>query len=144
MTAGDMAMIHAAAFAGAARPWSAAEIHGLLAARGVFVVTSGDGFALGRLIADEVELLTIAVHPQAQGSGQGRALLQRFETTGTTRGGATAFLEVAADNASAIRLYTRAGYQITGQRKGYYRHGDRVVDAQLMAKALVASSAATI
>lgn len=130
-----MAAIYAAAFDDS-RPWSCDEIRTLLGARGVFSATTAAGFALGRIIADEVELLTIAVHPTAQCSGQGRALLTAIETTAIAKGGETLFLEVAEDNAAAIRLYTRARYVPNGRRKGYYRHGDRVVDAVLMSKSL--------
>jgi [ribosomal protein S18]-alanine N-acetyltransferase len=115
------------------RPWSAAEIAGLLSGTGVFLCTVPQGFAMGRAVADEVELLTLVVAPEARRLGLGRQLLAAFETEAQARGAARSFLEVAADNAPAIALYTRAGYAQTGRRRGYYHAASGpAIDALLM------------
>ncbi|MBV7408701.1 GNAT family N-acetyltransferase [Maritimibacter sp. DP1N21-5] len=129
----SLAAIHAGAFPGE-RGWSAREIEDLATSKGGVLVTHASGFALGRNIAGEVELLTIAVLPEAQGQGVGRDLLAAFEAQSGT---AVAFLEVAEDNTPARALYERAGWRETGRRKGYYTRGpDRAVDAILMTKTL--------
>lgn len=130
-----LAAIHAAAFTDP-RPWSAAEIAGLLAGPGVFVVAEAQGFVLGRVILDEAELLTIAMHPQGQGQGGGARLLAAFHQAAMARGAVQGFLEVAATNTPARALYTRGGWAETGRRRGYYRDaaGGRV-DAVLMVRA---------
>jgi ribosomal-protein-alanine N-acetyltransferase len=47
------------------------------------------------------------------------------------------FLEVAADNPGAIRLYERAGFATVGRRSGYYgRRQGGSVDAIVMRRAL--------
>ncbi|WP_093361320.1 GNAT family N-acetyltransferase [Tropicimonas isoalkanivorans] len=104
---------------------------------GVFLNATDAGFALGRVIVDEAELLTLAVDPPARRHGLGRALLADFETSAASRGATSALLEVSAANAPAIALYTAAGFLRTGHRPGYYRtpHGARI-DALLLAKAL--------
>src|SRR4051812_37025914 len=60
------------------------------------------GFILARLIKDEAEILTFAVHPAFQRKGIGRRLL----TDLLNHLGCNAlYLEVAADNQAAIDLY---------------------------------------
>lgn len=126
-----MSHIHSVAFA-PARGWSAAEIKSLSQAPGGFVVTSTDGFALGRAVAGEAELLTIAVDPAAQGRGQGRLLLAAFEARARGGGADVLFLDVAEDNLPARALYEAAGWQDAGRRRGYYAAG--AVDALLLRK----------
>lgn len=131
-----MARLHAAAFV-MPRPWSQAEIADLLASALCFVVTDAQGFALGRVVAGEAELLTIAVDPVAQRRGVGRRLMQAFLEELARRGAETVFLEVAESNAAARALYARAGFTETGRRRGYYQSPDgRAVDAVMMARAL--------
>lgn len=119
MTPKRCAAIHASCF-DAPRPWSKAEFIGLLDSPHVFLCCEENGFALGRVAGPEAELLTIAVEPDAQGTGQGRALLQQFEQQAQSRGAEEYFLEVSADNSTAIALYTQTGYAQTGIRKDYY------------------------
>lgn len=131
-----MAAIHAAAMT-TSKPWSEAAFTETLADASVFPVTGDDGFALGRVVLDEAELLTIAVAPEAQGKGHGRALLSEFEAVAAARGAATAFLEVAADNPPALALYRGAGWADAGRRKGYYRRPEGPdADALILRKAL--------
>ncbi|WP_424944097.1 GNAT family N-acetyltransferase [Aliiroseovarius crassostreae] len=119
----DLSRIHTASFA-QARGWSAAEFAALLSSPFTFVEACDDGFALGREIAGESELLTIAVLPGARGRGLGRSLLQRFEQASAARGAELLFLEVAADNLPARALYQRAEWIESGQRVGYYTRAD--------------------
>lgn len=91
--------------------------------------TSPQGFLLGRIVGDEAELLTLAVAPEARGQGEGRALVRRFLEDCSVRGAAAVFLEVAADNAAAIRLYRATGWSQVGQRRNYYAPG---LDALVM------------
>jgi ribosomal-protein-alanine N-acetyltransferase len=131
-----MAALHAAAMT-APRPWSEAEFAALLATTGTFATGDHRAFALGRVIVDEAELLTIATHPDHRRTGLARAALSAFEAEARACGAATAHLEVAADNAAALGLYAAAGYRRSGLRRGYYRdRGGRAVDAILMAKTL--------
>ena len=138
MTPAAMAALHARCFT-TPRPWTAAEFADLLAEPPVFAVTVPLGFALGRVVADKAELLTIAVAPEARRQGEGRALLDGFLRTARARGAETAFLEAAADNAAALALYRWSGFAEAGRRRGYYHSpGNPPVDALVMVKSLAA------
>lgn len=82
------------------------------------------GFAMLRLAADEAELLTIAVDPKWRSKGVGGALMRAcFEDLLMSRA-RRIFLEVAADNPAAIKLYQRLGFAKISERKGYYARAD--------------------
>ncbi len=130
-------MLHARAFAGQGRGWSAAEFADLLASPLTCLHAAPHGFALARLIADEAELLTLATDPDHRRRGIAAGLLASLEVDLCLRGAARQFLEVAADNGAARALYARAGYAASGRRAGYYARPDGArVDALLMQKAL--------
>ncbi|MDF1854667.1 GNAT family N-acetyltransferase [Pseudooceanicola sp.] len=140
----DLAALHARAFT-TPRPWGAEEFTALLASPGVFCLTApatataGLGaLLLGRVVADEVELLTLATAPEARRCGHGRALLAGFEAAAAGRGAGSAFLEVAADNAAALALYQSAGWIEAARRPGYFRAPDgHRSDAVILRKSLV-------
>lgn len=131
MTAAELAALHAQCFT-VPRPWSAAEFAAFLASPHVVLLTAPQGFALGRVIADEAELLTIAVAPDERRRGTGRALLAALLTAVAERGAKTIFLEVSVENESAIALYRSAGFADSGRRKAYYRDADRAIDALVL------------
>ncbi|MDA5558658.1 GNAT family N-acetyltransferase [Shimia sp. MMG029] len=136
MTPETMAQIHRAAFSDS-RAWDSKEIDGLLQSRLVFFVSVDAGFALGRAVADECELLTVAVHPDARRRGFGLLLLEKYEAEAKARGAVTSFLEVAADNTGALALYERCGYETYGTRPRYYTRTDgQQIAASLLRKAL--------
>ena len=78
------------------------------------------GFTMSRHVADEVELLLIAVRPDCRGQGLGRSIMQQFLADAYERGARKAFLEMRAGN-PAEHLYRTCGFQQIGVRKGYYR-----------------------
>lgn len=119
MSPEDLARIHAAAFA-RDRPWAAAEFRDLLQSPHVALIDHPNGFALTRLIADEAELLTLAVDPAFHRQGIARRLMQNW--LGWLQGlTGTAFLEVAGDNTAARGLYAAHGFAVVSTRKAYYR-----------------------
>lgn len=136
MTPDEMARLYAAAFPNG-RAWSAPELADLADAPGGFAVTRGHGFGIGRAVAGEAELVTLAVDPGARRRGIGRALLDDFEAAACLRQATSAFLEVAADNPAALALYASAGWSETGRRRGYYPRPGGAMDAIVMTKALV-------
>lgn len=141
MTPDALAALHARCFE-MPRPWSSNEFASMLTGKGVFLCTSETdntaGFALGREIAGEVELLSLAVDPEAQRQGIGRALLAGFEAKALQFGATEAFLEVACTNTAAISLYQSAGYAESGKRPAYYTPptGPKIT-ALLMRKPLI-------
>lgn len=120
MTAAEMARVHAAAFT-VPRPWSEAEIAACIADPLGIVVTESPGFLLGRVVAGEAELLTLAVAPQSLRRGIGRRLVMAFVGQARGKGAETIFLEVAESNHAARSLYERCGFSLRGSRKNYYR-----------------------
>ncbi|MEO1024148.1 MAG: GNAT family N-acetyltransferase [Pseudomonadota bacterium] len=137
MTPDQLAAIHAQAMDVPA-PWSAANFAELIDTKGVFTVPGhpNAGFALGRVIADEAELLTLAVMPSHQRKGIGAACLAAFESTACELGATIAHLEVATSNLGARSLYEQQGWTETGRRPGYFRGPDGRIDAILMQKRL--------
>ncbi|MGJ0506132.1 MAG: GNAT family N-acetyltransferase [Methylocystis sp.] len=82
------------------------------------------GFILSRLLPPDGEVLTFAVDPARRGAGLGRMLLERH-LENLERGGARlVFLEVADDNAAALKLYRRAGFREIGRRENYYQRAN--------------------
>jgi ribosomal-protein-alanine N-acetyltransferase len=79
------------------------------------------GFVLGRLVADEAEVLNLAVREECRREGEGRALveelLRRFAESGVSR----VFLEVRESNRGAIGFYEGMGFRQSGRREDYYR-----------------------
>ena len=132
-----MAALHARCFT-TPRPWGEAEFSAILADPLAFLLVEGDfGFLLGRAVAGEAEVLTIAVLPEARRRGLGARLVARFLYQARLRGADEAFLEVAAGNAAALALYRTQGFGDAGLRRGYYRHPDgRSEDALILRRAL--------
>ena len=136
-TAARLAEVHAAAFSA---PWDATAFEALLEQTGVFAIEEPDGFILLRTVADEAEILTLAVRPAARRRGLGARLVHQGATTAASGGAVRLFLEVADDNAAALALYARAGFAEAGRRPGYYaRHGGDRQDALTLALNLPAT-----
>lgn len=94
------------------------------------------GYCLFSRVLDEAELLRIATAPAARQKGVGMALLSHAEATLGAAGVVQQFLEVRASNHPAQQLYRRAGWQLTGRRKGYYPLGDGREDALTFSRTL--------
>jgi ribosomal-protein-alanine N-acetyltransferase len=132
----DLAALHARCFT-VPPPFSADSFAGFLESELCFLVAQPQGFALGRVVLDEAELLTLAVDPAHHRAGLGRRLLAAFEAEAAARHATRAFLEVSAENAPAIRLYLSQGYRESGRRRAYYHRQDGPpTDALLMSREL--------
>lgn len=140
MTPETLAALHRRCFR-SPPPWSAADFAGFIADPLAFLLVEGDaGFLLGRAVAGEAELLTLAVAPEARRLGLGRKLIARFLYQAQLRGADQAFLEVRADNAPAIALYESAGFEATGRRRSYYQDPDGSrTDAVVLTRRLAAT-----
>jgi len=116
-----LAALHAEAFEA---PWDAAAFEALLGQGGVHLVERPGGFILMRTVADEAEILTLAVRPDARKRGVGAGLVVRGAAEAAARGATRLFLEVADDNVAARALYARAGFAEAGRRPRYYARAD--------------------
>ncbi|WP_417726776.1 GNAT family N-acetyltransferase [Roseovarius sp.] len=137
MTPEALAACHAAAFAGQSRAWTAAEFAALLQSAFVFTVGDARAFAMGRVIADEAEVLTVATAPAHRRQGLAQQCLAEFEGAARARGAGMVFLEVAEDNPAALTLYRNAGFAEAARRTGYYPRSDGSrIDALILRKTL--------
>jgi ribosomal-protein-alanine N-acetyltransferase len=115
-----MAAIHATAFP-APDAWRADVFSQQLALPGAFgLLHPSGGMILVRVAADEAEILTLAVAPEARGNRIAAALLQQAAATASAMGATAVFLEVAVGNTAARAAYGRAGFQPVGRRRAYY------------------------
>jgi [ribosomal protein S18]-alanine N-acetyltransferase len=81
------------------------------------------GYAGLLVSADTADVQTLAVSPGRQRQGLGSALLAALVEEAQRRGIHEVLLEVRADNAPALRLYARHGFEQIARRRGYYRAG---------------------
>ncbi|MDP1837644.1 MAG: ribosomal protein S18-alanine N-acetyltransferase [Reyranella sp.] len=123
------AALHAEAFVPfGERAWTRQDMAELLASPGVagllLQVEGADaGLAICRVVADEAELITLAVRPAHRRRGAARRLLAVVIDDVRAAGAKTLFLEVAADNPAAQALYKTTGFRIAGSRPAYFRRG---------------------
>ena len=120
-----MARAHALAFD---KPWREDEFEDLLEGEGIYGFLADDvdqalGVILCRMAGGEVEVLTVGVAPPARRRGVALALMLAALDVARQAGTASAFLEVAVDNAAAITLYAVMGFARAGLRKAYYDRG---------------------
>lgn len=79
------------------------------------------GYAGLLVVGTEADIQTIAVSPDARGSGEGRRLMVALLAEADRRGVTEVFLEVRADNPVAQKLYTSLGFAEVGVRPRYYQ-----------------------
>ena len=110
--------------------WTRSQCAGILPMAGVFLMLADDGatgsavgFSLFRSVANESELLLLAVAPDHRRRGVGRRLLQDFLGHARTDGIRRVHLEVRDGN-PAIHMYRHAGFEPVGRRRNYYRGRD--------------------
>lgn len=77
------------------------------------------GFILYNTVIPEIEVSTICVAPDYRRRGIAKMIFE--QTLDKIEGVEKCFLEVAANNESAISLYSSLGFSISGIRKNYYR-----------------------
>jgi len=136
-----MAAIHAAAFAGG-EAWNAAIMAAQLSLPGTFgLIDESGGMILARAVADEAEILTLAVDPAARRRGLGRELVREAARIAVARGAARLLLEVSAANQPARALYAGLGFVQAGRRRRYYVNGS---DALILALKLTAFAAESL
>lgn len=116
-----LAVLHAEIFAGG-EVWSSESFHEIFTIPGTQACLAhhdniGLGMILYRVIAGEVEILTLGTVPAARRRGVARGLVQVAAQYGTV------FLEVSVNNEGALALYGALGFEAVGHRKRYYRDG---------------------
>lgn len=106
--------------------WTRSQCAGILPMPGVQLVLARlgggrvVGFTLFRTVADEAELLLLAVSPEFRRRGIGRMLLDHFLSDAADSGATRVHLEVREGNPAVI-MYREAGFSFVGRRRKYYR-----------------------
>jgi Fur family ferric uptake transcriptional regulator len=131
--ADELAWLHASLFDGG---WDAASFRELLTSPGAIAFAAGPdvasaemwqpawGFIIGRVAADEAEVLAVGVARERQRLGIGARLVERLCRAAARRGARRLYLEVAEGNVAARALYDRLGFRENGRRRGYYVRTD--------------------
>jgi ribosomal-protein-alanine N-acetyltransferase len=103
-----------------------------------FLVATNDedkiiGYAAVLVVAPGVEadVLTVAVLPDFTRQGIASQFMKELEKWSISKQAPAMMLEVGVNNASAIALYEKLGYQKISTRKNYYGQG---LDALVMRK----------
>lgn len=98
------------------------------------------GYICFWVIADEIHLMNIAIHPAMRRRGLGRYLLTRMIRAGVSKGVRRVWLEVRPSNLTARHLYLLTGFTESGRRRRYY--SDTNEDAIIMSLQLTQDAAA--
>ena len=123
--------------------WTRSQCAGILPMTGVSLTIARDpamgrtiGFSLTRTVADESELLLLAVLPSHHRRGIGGRLLDDFMNHARDQGVGRVHLEVRDGN-PAVQMYQNAGFRAVGRRRNYYHAPDgRRFDALTLLKEL--------
>lgn len=78
------------------------------------------GFLVARVMADEMEILNLAVEPGWRRLGVAGKLLETALAQGRASGARRVFLEVRESNVAAIAFYQAHGFAPAGRRPRYY------------------------
>jgi ribosomal-protein-alanine N-acetyltransferase len=135
MTLADLDHVLVIERASFSQPWSRemfeAELTGNPCGRFFVAAAAGEqvGYIGGWMVADELQVVSLAVRPDARRRGVADRLLRHLLAHA---GGPVqrAYLEVRRSNRAAIAMYERFGFHTAGVRKGYYEHPKE--DALLM------------
>lgn len=89
-----------------------------------FVVTEFNSATM----RNAVNIVDIAVAPDLQGQGIGRALMEQVEETALKNEFDTVTLQVRKGNAKARSLYESIGFRDMGEDQKYYRDGESAIE----------------
>ncbi|GKX55195.1 ribosomal-protein-alanine acetyltransferase [Leminorella grimontii] len=140
LTPNDLSSAYQIELASHAFPWTEKTLQSNQGDRYLNLKLEVDGqmaaFAVTQVVLDEATLFNIAVHPDFQRQGLGRALLSHLIETLSERDVMTLWLEVRASNEKAIALYRSFEFNEVSVRKGYYPSAEGREDAVIMALTL--------
>lgn len=95
------------------------------------------GHGILSVAAGESHLLNVCVHPDYQGLGFGRVLVEHLVERARQGEASTMFLEVRPSNVVACELYGKLGFNEVGIRENYYPTYVGREDALVLAKELL-------
>jgi ribosomal-protein-alanine N-acetyltransferase len=110
-----------------AASWTLADYQSILSAEGITCLLAEDladerpaGFLLARCVADEMEILNLAVVPFYRRRGTARRLVGEALARARACGTQTCWLEVRASNQAALAFYRAVGFFGGHRRRNYY------------------------
>lgn len=83
-------------------------------------------FAVGRVIADEAEIMKIATLEKYRRQGIAREMMTELLSKMRDRGAAACYLEAASRNTAALALYKSFGFEELSVRERYYGDDDAI------------------
>lgn len=95
------------------------------------------GHGILSVAADESHLLNVCIHPDQQGNGYGRILVEFMIECARLKNAQSLFLEVRPSNVVAYKLYEALGFNEIGIRENYYPAYIGREDALVLAKELL-------
>ena len=95
------------------------------------------GHGILSVAADESHLLNVCIHPDQQGNGYGRILVEFMIECARLKNAQSLFLEVRPSNMVAYKLYEALGFNEIGIRENYYPAYIGREDALVLAKELL-------
>lgn len=109
-------------------PWRAQDFDEVMdSPQTIFLIAAASdetvvGYVIAMFVADESEILNLAVSSSHRRHGYGGMLLDAAIADLAGRSIASAFLEVRESNAAARTLYVSRGFADVSRRKSYYRN----------------------
>lgn len=143
MEAGDISEVMVVEQLAYPHPWSERIMRDCLKAshyHGWVLEVANDikGYFFLSVVAGEMHVLNLCIHPELQGQGWGRDMLHRaFNLASTMYDANMCFLEVRPSNEAALALYQSEGFNEIGSRKNYYPADQGREDALVMAKSII-------
>jgi ribosomal-protein-alanine N-acetyltransferase len=105
-------------------PWSAEQLRESLQAGSLgWCLDNGTlmwGYCLVKPAFETVDILTIGIHPEYQGQGGARQLLDGLKAWAIEQHVESVFLEVRVSNQRAVHVYEQAGFKTIHRRANYY------------------------
>ncbi|GAB6043226.1 ribosomal protein S18-alanine N-acetyltransferase [Endothiovibrio diazotrophicus] len=141
MSAADLVTVMRVERAGYRHPWSEGIFNDCLQAGHLCWMAELDGEVVGHgvmmVAAGEAHILNVCVHPDHQGRGVGRRILNHLLHLARRRDADMALLEVRPSNTAAVALYDSLGFNEIGRRPNYYPARNGREDALMMARTLI-------
>lgn len=107
--------------------WSESDFKQMLSIGKYFGFICDEGFIMGRMVVDEIEIFSIAVLKNFRSRGIASKLIKNFHVKTKKIGAKKIFLEVNINNEIAKKLYLSNGYQSISIRPNYYDNQDAVI-----------------
>ena len=140
-TAADIPAVAAIERTVFADPWTPSAFHAMLGPQSLVAVSDGEivGYIFARSMADEGEVLNVAVREGGRRKGLGKLLLDTVLEDFQQHGVQTVYLEVRESNAAGQSFYQKFGFREVGRRRGYYSRPRE--DALILARELAPAKA---